>query len=214
MLEHSLISSDDQQAFPTTDLVILAGGQARRMNGVNKLLQTFDQQIQLIKIYQGLKNQVNEIWINSHRDYASYRSFVPCVQCYQDDEAGFLGPLMGIKSAWSHVSADYVLFVPCDVAEIPKQLIQKLHQGLAQHPSSAVAYASINGTELYPLCLVKRQALVHIRTCLAQEKRSLRHCFTHLYPQVAYFEDQSLFLHSINSLEELQQYQQLKLIKI
>ena len=27
--------------FPATDLVILAGGQARRMNGMNKLLQQF-----------------------------------------------------------------------------------------------------------------------------------------------------------------------------
>ncbi|MEC8058206.1 MAG: molybdenum cofactor guanylyltransferase, partial [Pseudomonadota bacterium] len=33
--------------YPLTDLVILAGGQARRMNGVNKLLQTFDDQMQL-----------------------------------------------------------------------------------------------------------------------------------------------------------------------
>jgi molybdopterin-guanine dinucleotide biosynthesis protein A len=32
--------------------VILAGGQARRMNGMNKLLQQFDDQIQLSKIYK------------------------------------------------------------------------------------------------------------------------------------------------------------------
>ena len=38
--------------FPATDLVILAGGQARRMNGMNKLLQQFDDQIQLSKICQ------------------------------------------------------------------------------------------------------------------------------------------------------------------
>ena len=42
--------------YPETDLVILAGGQARRMNGINKLLQKFDDQIQLIKIHQQLKS--------------------------------------------------------------------------------------------------------------------------------------------------------------
>ena len=36
--------------FPATDLVILAGGQARRMNGMNKLLQQFDEQIQANKL--------------------------------------------------------------------------------------------------------------------------------------------------------------------
>ncbi len=35
--------------YPATDLVILAGGQARRMNGMNKLLQQYDDQIQLLK---------------------------------------------------------------------------------------------------------------------------------------------------------------------
>ena len=42
--------------FPATDLVILAGGQARRMNGMNKLLQQFDDQIQLSKICQRFKS--------------------------------------------------------------------------------------------------------------------------------------------------------------
>ena len=44
--------------IPATDLVILAGGQARRMNGMNKLLQQFDDQIQLSKICQRFKPEV------------------------------------------------------------------------------------------------------------------------------------------------------------
>ena len=38
------------QPYPATALIILAGGQATRMNGVNKLLQCFDHDIQLLKI--------------------------------------------------------------------------------------------------------------------------------------------------------------------
>ena len=111
--------------YPDTDLVILAGGQARRMNGLNKLLQKFDDQIQLIKIHQQLKSDVAQVWINSHRDYSIYQKIIPSIHCYQDDEQGFLGPLMGMKSAWSHVQADYVLFVPCDVTYIPPKVILK-----------------------------------------------------------------------------------------
>lgn len=88
---------NNKTVYPRTDLVILAGGQARRMNGINKLLQKFDEQIQLIKIYQQLKPNIAQVWINSHRDYSIYQKIIPNIYYYQDDETGFQGPLMGIK---------------------------------------------------------------------------------------------------------------------
>ena len=102
------------------------------MNGINKLLQKFDDQIQLIKIHQQLKSNVAQVWINSHRDYSIYQKLIPSVHYYQDDEPGFHGPLMGMKSAWSHVQSDYVLFVPCDLTYIPSKVLIKLHQALAK----------------------------------------------------------------------------------
>lgn len=77
--------------------MILAGGQARRMNGINKLLQKFDDQIQLIKIYQQLKNDVNAVWINSHRDDSIYQKIIPSIGCYQDEESGFSVHLWELK---------------------------------------------------------------------------------------------------------------------
>lgn len=198
--------------YPETDLVILAGGQARRMNGINKLLQKFDDQIQLIKIHQQLKFDVAHVWINSHRDDSIYQKMIPSIDCYQDDEAGFLGPLMGIKSAWSHVQADYVLFVPCDVTYIPSKVLLKLHQALAKNSLAEVAYVEINGKALYPFCLVKRNSLNILTTHLEQKQRSLRQCFLDLHAQVAHFKNHALFFHSINSLDELQQHQQLKFL--
>jgi len=201
-----------RMTYPSTDLVILAGGQARRMNGINKLLQKFDDQIQLIKIHQQLKGFVSQVWVNSHRDYSIYQKMIPNIYCYQDDEQGFHGPLMGMKSAWAHVQANYVLFVPCDVTFIPPQVIEKLHLTLARNPLAEVAFVEMNGRALYPLCLLKRSALDVIRTHLSQDQRSLKQCFADLHAQVASFEDHALFFHSINSLDELQQYQQLKFL--
>lgn len=198
--------------YPNTDLVILAGGQARRMNGINKLLQKFDDQIQLIKIHQQLKSDVAEVWINSHRDDSIYQKIIPSIHCYQDDESGFLGPLMGMKSAWSHVQADYVLFVPCDVTYIPSKVILKLHQALARNGFAEVAYVKINKQALYPFCLVKRSSLATLTLHLEQKQRSLKHCFANLHAQVAHFKNHALFFHSINSMDELQQHQQLKFL--
>lgn len=201
-----------KMAYPATDLVILAGGQARRMNGINKLLQKFDDQIQLIKIHQQLKSTVTTVWINSHRDDSIYQKIIPNIHCYQDDERGFLGPLMGIKSAWSHVQSDYVLFVPCDVTYIPSNVVAKLHQALAKNPRAEVAYAKMNQTALYPFCLLKRSSLPTLVAQLEQKQRSLKQCFESLHAQVACFKNHALFFHSINSLDELQQYQQLKFL--
>ena len=198
--------------YPETDLVILAGGQARRMNGMNKLLQTFDDQMQLLKIHQSLKHQVKSIWVNSHRDYSLYRKMVPSIAYYQDDETGFLGPLMGMKSAWQHVTADYVLFVPCDVTYIPSRVIEKLHTALAKNIHAEVAYVEINGRALYPFCLLKRSALERLNQHIDLKQFSLKQCFAAMHPQVARFSNKNLFFHSINSLDELQQYQQLKLL--
>ena len=198
--------------YPATDLVILAGGQARRMNGMNKLLQKFDDQIQLIKIHQQLKSTVTTVWINSHQDDSIYQKIIPSLHCYQDDERGFLGPLMGMKSAWSHVQSDYVLFVPCDVTYIPSNIVAMLHQTLAKNPKAEVAYVEINQTALYPFCLLKRSSFPTLVAQLEQKQRSLKQCFESLHAQVACFKNHALFFHSINSLDELQQYQQLKFL--
>ena len=195
--------------YPETDLVILAGGLSRRMNGINKLLQRFDQQIQLLKIHQGFKKAVTQLWVNSHRDISLYQALLPSVLCYADDEVGFYGPLMGMKSAWSHVDKDYILFVPCDVTSIPDDVLQKLHAALAKQPLAQVAYVEINQQALYPFCLIKRSAYAAMCTQIEQQQYSLQQCFAQLNAQVVAFESQRWHFHSINSFDELQQYRQL-----
>ncbi|ENW81005.1 hypothetical protein F909_02296 [Acinetobacter sp. ANC 3929] len=199
--------------YPATDLVILAGGQARRMNGTNKLLQQFDDQIQLSKICESFKAQVQHIWVNSHRDNSIYKQIEPNIRCYADDQHGFLGPLMGMKSAWSYVKADYVLFIPCDVTYIPNQVLVKLHRALHKTPQAQVAYITMNGDALYPFCLLKRESLPVLTQAIAENRLSLRDCFQQFEAQVVVFQKQSLFCHSINSLDELQQYKQMKVFK-
>lgn len=201
-----------QATYPETDLVILAGGQARRMNGINKLLQKFDDEIQLLKIHQQLKSRVSQVWISSHRDHSIYERLLPSIQVYQDDEAGFQGPLMGMKSAWAHVQVDYVLFVPCDVTFIPNKVISRLHQALQRDPRCEVAVAAINGKALFPFCLLKRSSLPKLMQHLEQNQRSLKQCFADLHMQVARFQNHALFFHSINSFDELQQHQQLQFL--
>ncbi|OJU53214.1 MAG: molybdenum cofactor guanylyltransferase, partial [Acinetobacter sp. 39-4] len=176
-------------------------------------LQQFDDQIQLLKICEYFKTQVQHIWVNSHRDNSIYKQIEPDIQCYADDQNGFLGPLMGMKSAWSHLQADYALFIPCDVTYIPNQVVLKLHRALQKQPQAQVAYVNINGDALYPFCLLKRESISVLGQAIAEDRLSLRECFKQLNAQVVHFQKQSLFCHSINSLDELQQYKQMKAFK-
>ena len=120
---------------------------------------------------------------------------------------------MGMKSAWSHVQADHALFIPCDVTYIPNQVLTKLHRMLEKNPQAAAVYVSMNGDALYPFCLLKRESLAVLEQQIAVNKLSLRDCFKQLHAQTVTFQKQSLFCHSINSLDELQQYRQMKAFK-
>lgn len=196
--------------YPQTEVVILAGGQARRMNGINKLLQKFDDQIQLLKLHQCFKARVTQVWINSHRDHGIYKTLVPHARSFPDDVAGFLGPLMGMKSAWSYVQSDYVLFVPCDITYVPAKVLSRLHRTLARHTMSQVAYVEINGVALHSFCLMRRDSLPILLQHLEQPHPNLKACFQELHAQSESFQKRSLFFNSINSLDELQQYRQLQ----
>ncbi|MEG0487000.1 MAG: molybdenum cofactor guanylyltransferase, partial [Acinetobacter sp.] len=77
---------------------------------------------------------------------------------------------------------------------------------LRQNALSSVAYVSINGQALYPFCLLKRRSVETLSKHLDQQQFSIRRCFAELLPQVVNIQNQELNYHSLNSLEELQQY--------
>jgi molybdopterin-guanine dinucleotide biosynthesis protein A len=195
------------QNYPATALVILAGGKATRMNGVNKLLQRFDHEVQLLKIINAFQGYVQEMWINSHRDHAQYGELIPDIRCFKDNSAGFLGPLIGMQTAWSHVEADYILFIPCDITDIPQDILPRLHHTLEQNPRSSVVYLNINGQVLYPFCLLKHNSLETLNKHLHQQQFSLKHCFNDLSPQTLDIQNAHLTYHSLNSFEEVHDYQ-------
>lgn len=201
------LGNNKMSQYPNTDLVILAGGQARRMQGKNKLLQQFDHEMQLLKIYRQFCDEVAKIWVNSHQDCIVYQEIIAEIACFSDDQAGFLGPLMGMKSAWAHVTTDYILFIPCDITFIPKDVLSKMHQALLEAENSQAVFISINEQNLYPFCLLKRDSLATLEKHLANEQLSIRKCFDDLKPQVVKYENPISF-HSINSEQELRLYRE------
>ncbi len=185
------------------DAVILAGGRASRMGGCNKLLQCFDgQQRQLEKLCHHLKPQVQRLWINSHRDNEVYQAFDRSIGIFHDIEQGHLGAMMGMMSAWLYSRQDWILFVPCDLYQVPNQLLFHFAQQMTDEKTQ-VCYAEINDVALYPLCLMHRSASTILAQEISAQQRSLYRCFKKLNSCAAKFQLNPQCPHSINSWSEL-----------
>lgn len=104
--------------------VILAGGQARRMNHQDKGLVCYRGRPLVSYAMTALAPLVHETIINANRHHEQYQQFgLPILA---DQTNSFDGPLAGIFSAMIHSDAEVLLIVPCDAPLIQTKHLQKL----------------------------------------------------------------------------------------
>lgn len=92
--------------------LVLAGGLARRMGGVDKGLIEIHGRTMCEITVDVLRPQVAEVLISANRNYELYES-LGC-EIVKDEMEGFLGPLAGLASAMKKTSLQWVITVPCD----------------------------------------------------------------------------------------------------
>ena len=140
--------------------IILSGGRATRMNGVDKGLVTLQNKPLIAHVITRLEPQVDEILINANREIADYQALGYPV--LQDENAEFLGtyigPLAGFKLGLKHTKHEYVLTVPCDSPLLPLDLSERLLSGMAASRAD-IAVASSDGNTHPVFCLMKKSAL-------------------------------------------------------
>ena len=126
--------------------VILAGGRATRMGGVDKGLQIFHGQplasIALERLRQQQGGGPAQVAVNANRNLPQYQALG--LPVWSDTIADFAGPLAGFLTAMRHCQGhyDYVLSVPCDSPLFPLDLLQRLASALlAQQADVAMALA-------------------------------------------------------------------------
>jgi len=135
--------------------VILAGGRATRMGGVDKGLITLAGRAMVAHVSERLEPQVDELLINANRSANEYAALdFPVVG---DTLAGFLGPLAGVLAAMTAARHPLVVSVPCDSPFVPDDLVERLNSGLeAAHADLAVAH---DGERRQPVFMLARTAL-------------------------------------------------------
>ena len=103
--------------------VILAGGQASRMDGEDKGLIVFRELPLITHDVNVTKPKVSQILISANRNFEEYANFGKVIK---DDLEGFQGPLAGISKALKVCSTPYLLVLPCDSPLIDEALIDSL----------------------------------------------------------------------------------------
>ena len=183
--------------------VILAGGQAKRMGGVDKGLQPLQGKPLFQFIYDRLHSQVEHISVNANRNQAIYA--VAGLPVFGDNIEGFQGPLSGILTALERSETDFVLFVPCDSPFFPDNLLEKLKSAVVFHGVS-IAYVHDGEREHPTFCLMARSLKEKLAAHLATgERRMLQLMRQNGAVSVDFSENKAAFT-NINTLDELQQF--------
>lgn len=183
--------------------VILAGGQAKRMGGVDKGLQPLQGKPLFQFIYDRLHSQVEHISVNANRNQAIYAA--AGLPVFGDNIEGFQGPLSGILTALERSETDFVLFVPCDSPFFPENLLEKLKSAVVFHGVS-IAYVHDGEREHPTFCLMARSLKEKLAAYLAAgERRMLQFMRQNGAVSVDFSENKAAFT-NINTLDELQQF--------
>jgi molybdenum cofactor guanylyltransferase len=180
--------------------VILSGGRATRMNGVDKGLVTLQQKPLISHVIARLKPQVDEILINANREITAYEAFgLPVLQ---DENEEFIGPLAGFSLGLQHAKYDYVLTVPCDSPLLPLNLVERLYNGIAASRMD-IACASSDGNTHPVFCLMKKSVLPSLQAYIESGVRKVSAWQkSQKYIEVDFSDDADGFI-NLNTFEDL-----------
>ena len=180
--------------------IILAGGRATRMGGIDKGLVTLLQKPLVAHVIERLVPQVDEIIINANREIEQYKTFGYPV--FQDETSDFAGPLAGIYVGLKHAQHKYLLSAACDSPLLPLDLASRLLAGLAEN-NADIAVATCNGDTHPVFCLCKKSVFNSLDDYLANGGRKVSTWQKSQHYIEIDFSDCSDAFVNLNSLEDL-----------
>ena len=180
--------------------IVLAGGQGRRMGGVDKGLQLLHGKPMVAEVIARLAPQVSEIIINANQNLDAYGRFGHRV--VPDAIGGFAGPLAGLHACLGEAKHALVLTVPCDSPFLPLDLLARLRKELKGN-DLAVART---GDQAHPVfSLVRVSVRDHLSKFLSTGGRKIDAWYSTLEVVEVPFDDEAEAFRNINTRDELNQ---------
>ncbi len=186
-------------AEPRISAILLAGGQGRRMGGLDKGLVDLHGRPLVAHVAERLSAQVDEIVISANRNLDRYATLGwPVVT---DTLPGQRGPLAGVLAAGRQARAECLLVVPCDTPFLPLDLARRL-AGAADHAGRPLARAADPERMHYAVMWLRRALLEDLDAYLAEGGEAVRAWQARHHPATARFEDATAF-RNLNDPAEL-----------
>ncbi len=158
----------------TISAIILAGGLATRMNGLNKGLVPLYNTPLISFVIAKLKDVTDDLMISANRDITAYEAYGYLVisDKIKDENGEQIGPLGGFHAGLSAAKHELVLFAPCDMPNLPPNLASRLMRTL-QETKAEICVVTANGDTIPVLCLCKKSVLPSLTAYIAQGGRKV-----------------------------------------
>ena len=183
--------------------LILAGGRATRMGGVDKGLQNHQGMPLALHALLRLQPQVGHLLINANRNLAAYEALG--VPVWPDPMADHPGPLAGWLAGLEHCDTPYLLTVPCDTPGFPTDLAARLSAALAEQDADIAMAATLEDgrVQVQPVfCLLKTGLLESLVAYLHSGQRKIDRWTAQHRCATVVFEDTRAFFNA-NTADEL-----------
>ena len=180
-------------------VVILAGGQSKRMQVQNKATVLFEGKPLITHVIDRMKTQAKHTVINTHRNQKDFEIFhLPLIDDILDIQEG---PLLGILTSLQAIKTDWIQFVPCDTPNLPNDLIAILMEEVEAEKTLVAVPETSDG--LQSTCLLCHSStLNNLQIFFNQGGRKIEDWIRQLDFSIVQFNDESQFL-NVNTQEEL-----------
>jgi molybdopterin-guanine dinucleotide biosynthesis protein A len=180
--------------------IVLAGGQGRRMGGVDKGWVELAGEPMIAHVLRRLAPQVATVLINANQNLDRYRALGHRV--FADAVGGFAGPLAGLHAGLTQATHELVVTVPCDSPFLPLDLVERLHAALGSR-SAQLAVAKTFDQPHPVFALVRRDVLPSLAAFLEGGGRRIDAWYAHLDVVEVPFDDEADAFRNINTADEL-----------
>jgi molybdenum cofactor guanylyltransferase len=187
--------------------LILAGGRGSRMGGLDKGLQKHLGLPLAQQALLRLQPQVGALMINANRNLAAYASMG--VPVWPDALADYPGPLAGFLAGLERCETPYLVTVPCDTPNFPRDLVERLADTLVAEGAEIAMAATLEDGQVrvQPVFCLMAASLVGSLAAFIQggQRKVDRWAARHRCATVV-FDDADAFFNA-NTLDELQRLQ-------
>lgn len=181
------------------DTVILCGGAAERLGGIDKPLALLAGRPLVERVIERVAPNGGRLILSANRHQADYARYG--VDVIDDGEHRGSGPLGGVAAGLQAARTPQVLFVPGDAPLLPDDLLSRLDDARTR-AGSAVTHAD-DGHGPQPLCcLIERACLPDLLAFLAAGGTSPRDWYARVGVAVAGFAEWPRWAWSANTAEE------------